>query len=62
MSYAFAADLEDPDRILGVEVWADRAALEEHMAHDHTGRFLAAVSTLLAGEPAMSSYEVPGPP
>ena len=36
MSYGFFADLEDVDRILSVEIWADRAALEAHMTHDHT--------------------------
>ena len=36
VSYGFFADVEDGDRILSVEIWADRAALEAHMTHDHT--------------------------
>jgi quinol monooxygenase YgiN len=27
-AYSFSADLEDEDRILSIEVWSDRAALE----------------------------------
>ena len=59
LAYSFAADLEDPDRILSIEVWADRAALDEHMAHDHTQAFLRAAPGLVAGEPVMSFYDVP---
>jgi quinol monooxygenase YgiN len=58
-AYAFSADLEDPDRILGLEIWADRAALDAHLAHDHTQAFLAVVPGLVAGEPAMATYDVP---
>ena len=42
VSYTFAADVEDPDRVLGIEVWADRAALDAHMRHTHTRAFRAA--------------------
>ena len=61
VSYAFAADVEDPDRVLGIEVWRDRTALDAHMAHDHTRAFLAVVPGLLAGEPTMTSHDVPEP-
>ncbi len=56
VSYVFAADLEDPDVVVSVEVWRDRAALDAHLAHDHARRFLAAVGGLLAGEPSMSFH------
>jgi quinol monooxygenase YgiN len=59
LAYSFAADLEDPDRILSIEVWADRAALDEHMGHPHTAEFLRVAPGLVAGEPVMSFYEVP---
>lgn len=59
VSYDFAADLDDPDRVLGVEVWADRSALDRHLAHDHTKAFLAAVPGLIAGEPTMVFHDVP---
>ncbi len=61
VSYHFAADLDDPDRVLGVEVWADRAALDQHMAHDHTQAFLAAVPDLITGEPTSAFHDVPRP-
>jgi quinol monooxygenase YgiN len=58
-SYTFAADVEDEDRILSVEVWVDRAALDEHMTHPHTTAFLATAPGLVVGEPVMSFHEVP---
>lgn len=57
--YSFAADLENPDRILSIEIWADQAALDEHMGHDHTQAFLQVAPGLVAGEPVMSFHEVP---
>lgn len=61
LTYTFAADLEDPDRILSIEIWADQAALDEHMDHDHTQAFLRVAPGLVAGEPAMSFHHVPDP-
>lgn len=61
LSYRFAADLDDPDVIVSVEVWRHRAALEAHMAHEHTQTFLAAVGGLLQGEPSMAFHEIPDP-
>ena len=61
LSYTFAADLADPDVIVSVEVWRDQAALDAHMTHDHTQRFMSAVGGLLAGEPSMSFHTVPDP-
>jgi len=59
VAYSFAADLEDEDRILGIEIWADRAALDEHMTHTHTQEFLQVAPGLVAGEPVMSFYDLP---
>jgi len=61
LAYSFAADLEDENRILSIEVWADRTALDEHMTHDHTQDFLRVAPGLVAGAPVMSFYEVPAP-
>ncbi len=61
LAYSFAADLEDPDRILSIEIWADQGALDEHMGHEHTQAFLRVAPGLVAGEPAMSFHEVPDP-
>lgn len=59
IAYSFAADVEDDNRILSIEVWADRAALDEHMQHDHTKEFMRVAPGLVAGEPVMSFHEVP---
>jgi quinol monooxygenase YgiN len=58
LTYDFAADLDDADRILGIEIWADRAALEDHMTHDHTRQFLRVVPGLVTGEPVMAFHQV----
>lgn len=58
LAYSFPADLEDENRILSIEIWADQAALDAHMGHDHTADFLRAAPGLVAGEPVMSFYVV----
>lgn len=58
VEYRFAADVRDPDVIVGVELWRDRAALDDHMTHDHTATFLAAVPDLVDGAPVMHVFEV----
>ena len=57
LAYSFAADVEDENRIMSIEIWADRAALDAHMSHPHTQEFLAVAPGLVAGEPVMSFYE-----
>jgi quinol monooxygenase YgiN len=59
IAYSFSADVENANRILSIEVWADRAALDEHMTHDHTEKFLEIAPGLVAGEPVMAFYDVP---
>jgi quinol monooxygenase YgiN len=59
LAYSFAADVEDENRILSIEVWADRTALDEHMTHGHTKRFLEVAPRLVSGEPVMSFHDVP---
>ena len=61
LSYGFFADVEDPDRIVSIEQWVDREALEAHMAHDHTERFLQLAPELVAGEPTMAFHDVADP-
>ncbi|MQY27291.1 putative quinol monooxygenase [Nocardia aurantia] len=55
--YRFAADLEDPETIVSVEMWADRAALDSHLAHAHTTEFLAQVTSLVEGTPEMTFHD-----
>jgi quinol monooxygenase YgiN len=58
LTYSFAADVEDPDRIHSIEIWADRSALDEHMDHDHTAAFLRVAPGLVDGEPTMTFHDV----
>lgn len=57
ISYTFAASLTD-DSIISIELWRDREALEAHLGHEHTRRFLAALDGLIAGAPVMSETEL----
>jgi quinol monooxygenase YgiN len=49
--YRVYADLEQDDRYVIVEEWADDGALQRHFAEPHTRTFLSALVPLLA-EPA----------
>lgn len=57
LNYTFAASLDD-DAIVSVELWQDRAALEEHMGHEHTRRFIRDLNGLLDGTPVMQETEL----
>ena len=53
----WAADDSDPDRFHLVEIYTDRAALEQNAQADWFGNYMTATFTLMASEPtvAMSS-------
>lgn len=57
LHYAFAASL-DNDEIVSVELWRDQVALDAHMAHEHTRKFLSSIDGLLAGEPVMRQTDI----
>lgn len=57
LNYTFAASLDD-DTIISVELWRDRAALDAHMGHEHTLRFIRDLEGLLDGEPVMQETEI----
>jgi quinol monooxygenase YgiN len=61
LSYAFAQDVEDPDRFLSVETWADKASLDAHFTQPHLAELFGALGDALAGPPAISTYETSGP-
>jgi quinol monooxygenase YgiN len=48
--YRVYADLEQPDRYVFVEEWADEEAIQVHFAQPHTGSFMSALPELM-GEP-----------
>lgn len=41
IAYDFYTCTDDPDRLVFVESWTDRAAHDFHMQQDHTKRFIA---------------------
>ncbi|WP_427118271.1 putative quinol monooxygenase [Pseudarthrobacter scleromae] len=53
LDYGFHASISDPDLITSVEIWHSQDALDAHLHHEHTRRFLDAVSGLTDGEPHM---------
>jgi quinol monooxygenase YgiN len=55
-SYGFYIDATRDDIVLSVEVWRDQAALDAHMDHHHTHRFMADVPDLVAGAPTMRFF------
>jgi quinol monooxygenase YgiN len=57
LRYTFAASLED-DSILSFELWESREALQGHMGHAHTKKFLADLDGVLAGPPVMQEIEL----
>jgi quinol monooxygenase YgiN len=61
LSYAFHVDLEDPDRFVSVETWADQASLDAHFQTPHLAELLAAAPDLLAGPPVIETYPAPDP-
>ncbi|MDW3219460.1 MAG: putative quinol monooxygenase [Acidimicrobiales bacterium] len=51
---------DDPDRIVFVERWADRAALDAHFAVAASRDFARALTALAAQAPRMDVYETDG--
>ena len=49
--YRVYADLEQADRYVFVEEWADDAALQKHFAEGHTREFMAGLTGLVEGPP-----------
>jgi len=58
VSYAFSADLENPDRYVSVELWADQASLDAHFTTPHVAELFAQAADLLDGEVDLKTYTV----
>jgi quinol monooxygenase YgiN len=61
LSYSFTADLEDPNRFISVETWADQASLDAHFTTPHIGELFAVAGDALEGAPDIKTYESGGP-
>jgi quinol monooxygenase YgiN len=58
LSHAVHRDVEDPNRLVFVERWTDRAALDAHFALSSSRAFVKAAAALAAGRPVIDVYEV----
>jgi quinol monooxygenase YgiN len=50
-------DCENPSRLVFVEEWADRAALEQHFQVPASRRFVAEIAALALEAPILTIYE-----
>lgn len=57
ISHGVSRDAENPNRLVFVEEWADRAALAAHFAVPASRAFVKSVLPLAAGPPSMTVYE-----
>jgi quinol monooxygenase YgiN len=60
IGYRFYADLEQPDRYVILEEWADDAALQAHFTQPHTSAFMLALPELLGSAPDALFHTVEG--
>jgi quinol monooxygenase YgiN len=60
LSYAFHRDLEDSDRYVAVERWADQGSLDAHFGTPHLGELFAVAGDLLAGPATIDTYVTDG--
>lgn len=57
IAHVVHADIENPDRLVFVEKWADAAALLTHFAVPESGAFVRALSALSTEPPSMEIYQ-----
>jgi quinol monooxygenase YgiN len=57
ISFDVARDVADPDTIIAVEVFTDRAALERQEALPQVARVMAVLPELVAAPPEATLYE-----
>jgi quinol monooxygenase YgiN len=58
LNYGYYANISDPDAMVAVEEWRDRAALEAHLAQPHILRLVRALGGALAEPPQIVAHEV----
>jgi quinol monooxygenase YgiN len=59
LEYRFWTAIDDPDSILLFERWTEQAALDAHLAAEHTREFGAAIGSFAEGSLQLARYEVP---
>jgi len=58
IAYSAGTDVQDPNRLRFVEQYEDAEAFAAHGESEHFATFEAALPDLLAGEPAVTQFEV----
>jgi quinol monooxygenase YgiN len=58
LSHAVHRDVENDNRLVFLERWADRAALDAHFAVAESGAFVTAATALAAETPTIEIYDV----
>jgi quinol monooxygenase YgiN len=58
ISYNFYLAPGRPDEFFFFEEWKDQAALDFHFATPHFQKFIAELTPMLVGEPAVRTYDV----
>lgn len=57
LSHAVHRDVEDPNRLVFLERWADRSSLQDHFAVPASVEFVRSVARLAAEPPTMAIYD-----
>ena len=57
IAHAVHQDAEDPQRLVFVEQWSDRAALQQHFVVPASRAFAKALAALAAQAPSIALYE-----
>jgi quinol monooxygenase YgiN len=57
IAHAVHQDAEDPRRLVFVEQWTDRAALQRHFLVPESRNFVKALGALAIGPPSMTIYD-----
>jgi quinol monooxygenase YgiN len=58
LSHAVHRDVENDNRLVFLERWADRAALDAHFAFAESGAFVEAATALATETPTIEIYDV----
>ena len=59
LAHHLHVDVEDPNRLVFVERWADRATLDEHFRQPGSIEFVTQLRVLAEGRPRMEIFTVP---
>jgi quinol monooxygenase YgiN len=58
VSYRYAADLLEPDRINVAEVWESEEAMTAHMGAEHFAAFMTEIGPCIGGAVEITRYDV----